>query len=444
MAGILGLASGQGASLNQDLIDKLKTGETKARVDPLSKKLENIDVEKEKISEIITKTNELLGTIKSFDLFVSGGVSAFDQKVANTTGDSVIFDAKDEKYLSIGVHNVEVKALAKRDVYNSKNINDNPTKTKINMGLLSIRSNGNTYTFDSTNKTYEQFAKEINAKKDLSSSIEEVQDGVYKFVIKSSKTGTSNNLSISGSVDTSLELSSNNVQIGSNSLIKINNIEYNRSSNDITIEGGLKIKAVQLGVSTISIDKDTKNITPSLVKFVEKYNELLTLVDTELYSGESNIKDKASLRSMLESVKDKLFSTYGKNDQLSIFNIGFDLDKSGFLTLDKNKLNDALNSNFDDLKSLFLGVAEKEGLGTQLKTVIDSFDSFSGILTTYQTSMDTRENELKEEKEKAIESLNNKYKLLALKFSAYGAIINQFESAFAGLKLIINQSTARN
>ncbi len=444
MAGILGLASGQGASLNQDLIDKLKTGETKAIIDPLSKKIENIDLEKEKISEIVTKSNELLETIKSFDLFVSGGVSAFDQKVANTTGDSVIFDAVDEKYLNIGVHNVEVGALAKRDVYNSKNINDNPTNTQMNIGTLDIEINGNTYTFDSSNKTYEQFAKEINAKEDLSSSIEEVQDGVYKLVIKSTKTGVSNNLSISSSVDTALELSSNNVQIGSNSLIKINNIEYNRSSNEITIEGGLKVTAVQLGVSTISIDKDITSVTPSLEKFAEKYNELVSLVDAELYSAESTIKDKASLRSMLESVKEKLFSTYGENDDLSIFNMGFDLDKSGFLTLDKSKLNDVLDNNFDDLKSLFLGVAEKEGLGTQLKTIIDNFDSFSGILTSYQNSMDTRETNLKEEKEKAIKNLDNKYELLALKFSAYGAIINQFESAFSGLKLTISQSTARN
>ncbi len=444
MAGVLGLASGQGASLNQDLIDKLKAGDTKATIGPLSKKLENIGLEKEKITEIIKKTNELLETIKSFDLFVSGGISAFDQKVANTTGDSVLFNAINEKQLSVGINNIEVKELATRDVYNSKNISSNPTSTKMTSGTLNIKINGNDYTFNSADKTYTQFAKEINAKEDLSASMEEVKDGVYKLVIKSAKTGVSNKLDISGTLSTSSELSINNVQPATNSLIKINNIDYSRSSNKITIEGGLKITAVQLGISTISIEKDTTKIAPSLEKFVEKYNELVTLVDDELYSGKSNINDKASLRSMLESIKDKLFSTYGKDDKLSIFNFGFDLNKSGFLVLDKDKLDTAINDKFDDLKSLFLGVAEKEGLGTQLKTIIDNMDSFSGILTNYQNSMDSRESELEKDKEKAIESLDNRYKLLSLQFSAYGVMINQFEAAFAGLKLTISQSTARN
>lgn len=35
--GILGLGSGQGASLNQELIDKLKSAERKAQVEPIEK-----------------------------------------------------------------------------------------------------------------------------------------------------------------------------------------------------------------------------------------------------------------------------------------------------------------------------------------------------------------------------------------------------------------------
>ena len=51
---------------------------------------------------------------------------------------------------------------------------------------------------------------------------------------------------------------------------------------------------------------------------------------------------------------------------------------------------------------------------------------------------------LEEEKEKAEKALNAKYEQLALQFSSYGAVINQMESSFSGLKMLIQQSTSGN
>ena len=47
-------------------------------------------------------------------------------------------------------------------------------------------------------------------------------------------------------------------------------------------------------------------------------------------------------------------------------------------------------------------------------------------------------------KEKAEKALNSKYEQLALQFSSYGALINQMESSFSGLKMMISQSTSGN
>ena len=66
--GVLGLGSGQAASLNQELIDKLKDAESTAKVKPIETDLEEWDIESEKITEIIAKANEFLETIKPFDL----------------------------------------------------------------------------------------------------------------------------------------------------------------------------------------------------------------------------------------------------------------------------------------------------------------------------------------------------------------------------------------
>jgi len=450
--GVLGLGTGA-ASLNNELIDKLKTAERASTVEPIETAIEEITGEggeSEKITEIIAKANELLDSIKSFDLYVSGGITAFDQKSANVSGDSASFDAVDETNLNEGTTTVDITALAKRDVFQSSAVAGTVKDTVISAGNLLIDVGDNNYTFDTTDKTYEELAAEINLKSDLTASVEQIGDDSYRLVIKSAESGTSNALTITGAASQTLgyttdgttEASGANIQEATNLEATVNGIEYNVSSNVITVDGGLKISALEIGTSSISIQKDTTTITPALEDFATKYNELVALIDEELYSADSTIDDKSTLRSMMEGIKGKLFNSYGTDDSLNLFNIGFELDKSGTLSIDSTKLNDMVENNIDDLKSLFLGVAEDEGLGTQLKTYLDDLDSFDGILTTYQENMTSRQEALEEEKEKAIEYLDSKYVSLAQQFADYNTIINQFEAQFSGLSMIIDEATS--
>lgn len=114
--GVLGLGSGQAASLNQDVIDKLKEADRASKVAPLEARIEDITSEggeAEKIAEITAKANELLDAIKPFDLYVTNGVTAFDQKTASTSGDSAVFDAADESKLNVGTTTIDITTLAK-------------------------------------------------------------------------------------------------------------------------------------------------------------------------------------------------------------------------------------------------------------------------------------------------------------------------------------------
>ena len=122
--GVLGLGSGQASALNSDLIEKLKTAEWKSAVEPIETKITNITGEKETFATINSKVKELLASIKPFDLFVSSGVNAFEQKSATTSGDSVTFDAVDLKALKKGFTTVSVSQLAQKDVYQSNITSD--------------------------------------------------------------------------------------------------------------------------------------------------------------------------------------------------------------------------------------------------------------------------------------------------------------------------------
>ena len=445
--GILGLGSGQASALNSDLIEKLKTAERKSTVEPYETKLENITTEKEAFSNIETKVSELLEAIKPFDLFVSGGVTAFEQKSATTSGDSVTFDAADVKSLNKGFTSVEVTQLAQKDVYQSNTFNAATKDTVINQGDLVI----NGETFDTTNKTYEQLATEITAKTGMNAAVEQVGSDSYRLVIKSEETGLDNKLTISGAAADVLNFNgtdpitgtTNHILEAKNLNAKVDGVRYDVASNSITVDG-LKITANKEGTSTINVVEDTTEVETQMQNFITKYNELVALVDSEAYNADSKIADKSAIRDIVNQIKTKLFGSYGENGDKSVFNFGIELAKDGGLSLDSKKFNEAVQNDIAGLKDLFLGSAENKGLGTLLKETLDEMKFSGGVLNTYESSMTSREKTLNDEKDKAEEALNKKYELLALQFSSYGAIINQMEASFSGLKMLIQQSTSGN
>ena len=450
--GVLGLGSGQASALNSDLIEKLKTAERKSAVEPIEKRIKNITGEKETFSTVKTKVSELLESIKPFDLFVSGGVTAFGQKSATTSGDSVTFDAADLQALKKGITTVSVSQLSQKDVYQSNAVDTTTKDAVINSGMLSIKvGSAVAEEFDTTNKTYKQLADEITSKTGMNAAVEQVGTNSFRLVIKSEESGIDNKLTITGAASQALGYTTNGTAISTsnhileakNMITKVDGVEYNVSSNNITVEG-LKITANKIGDSTINIAEDNTKVETQMKNFITKYNELVALVDTEVFSATSKLDDKASVREVLSQIKSKLFGTYGDSNDKSMFNYGIELDKYGGLTLDSTKFNKVVQEDMSSLKDVFLGKAEKKGVGTQLKELLSDMSLTGGILDTYDKGITTRETKLNSEKEKAENTLNVKYEQLALQFASYGSLINQMESSFSGLKMLIQQSNSGN
>lgn len=437
--GVLGLGAGQAASLNSDLIEKLKTAERKSAVAPIEAKIEKMVKEKETFSTIEKKVAELLESIKPFDLFVSGAVTAFEQKSATTSGDSVTFDAADVKALKKGFTSVEIKTLAQKDVYQTNDVTGVQKDQVIGKGDLIV----NGQVFKTDNLTYKQLADEINTKEGMSASLEQVGTDSYRLVIKSKESGLDNALLITGDAKSALglDVTENHKQTAQNMKATVDGVEYNVSSNSLVVDG-LKISANKAGISTINVTEDNSQIEAQMKNFVDKYNELVALIETETLGSDSSLNDRSSIKGIVNQIKDKLFGSYGAAGDKSVFNFGIELDKFGGLSIDSKKFNEAVQKDMVGLKDLFIGSAEKKGLGTVLKETLDTMKFTGGVLNSYDAAMKTREKLLNENKEKAEKSLDVKYQQLALQFSSYGALINQMESSFSGLKLMIQQSVA--
>ena len=450
--GILGLGQGQAASLNSDMLEKLKAVDRKATVEPIEKKLEKFENEKKVISEVTTKVNELYDAVKVFSLNQSTGTNAFQQKSANVSGDGVVFDSDDLSSLKTGSMRVQVQKLAQKDVWQSNPISGSKTDT-VNAGIITINGTN----IDTSTMSYTKLTEEINKISGVQASLVDSSDGTFRLSVKSTETGTANKINFntkdilgndlgvsSGAAklfgDGSALSDSLNVLKAQNMQLKADGVDYSSSSNTVTIDG-LKITATKKGGdSTINIENDTTTLSDQMKNFADKFNELRATIENEIYSADASVDNKGALRDMLATVKNELFGT-GSGKQ-SIFDFGFSLDeKSGDIIFNKKDFEASIKNGTADLEALFAGTADKKGIATSMDELI-STNGVTKSLLDYEINMLEREERLKKDKETAETTLDNKYSLMAQQFASYGVMINQMESSFSGLKMLILQSQA--
>lgn len=431
--GILGLGQGQAASLNSDMLEKLKAVDRKATVEPIEKKLEKFESEKKVISDVTTKVNELFDAVKVFSLNQSTGTNAFQQKSANVSGDGVVFDSDDLSALKTGSMRVQVQKLAQKDVWQSNPISGSKTDT-VNAGIITINGTN----IDTSTMSYTKLTEEINKISGVQASLVDSSDGKFRLAIKSTETGTANKITIGGGASTPFGFT--NVLPAQDMQLKADGVDYSSSSNTITIDG-LKITATkETGDSTINIENDTTTLSAQMKNFADKFNELRATIENEIYSADASVDNKGALRDMLATIKNQLFGT-GAGDK-SIFSFGFSLDeKSGDILFNQKDFEASIKNGTADLEALFAGTPDKKGIATSMDEAI----SISGVtknLLDYEINMLEREERLKKDKETAETTLDNKYSLMAQQFASYGVMINQMESSFSGLKMLILQSQA--
>lgn len=446
--GILGLGSSGSVDLSSELITKLKTAESKSTLDPITTSKEDTQAELDALTEIQTMVSELLDLVDDFDLYTSG-TNIFNEVTATTTGTSVSFNAADTSKLNPGTIDVTVEQLAQKDVYQSDTIADtSSTITSTGTGgKISISiGTADPIEFSTDGKTYEDLVTEMNYNSKLDVSLEQVDDTNYRIIIKSKDSGTANALTISqSSVDIGFQTEANHVLKAQNMKAKIDGVDYDVSSNKVTMQSGLIIQAVSIGDSSISMERDTSTIVTRISDIATKYNDLVDLIDSYTLGDEDNaatISDSSTLKTMMTSIKEILFDSYGLDNEENMFIYGISFDSDGYMNVDTTALTTAVTDNYDDIKELFTGYAEKEGIGTRLKTYLDSLDSSTGLLTTYENKLNDSINTLNDDYDTASDKLDEKYTAMSTQFAAYTVLITQMENAFASLQLIIDGATS--
>jgi flagellar hook-associated protein 2 len=204
-----------------------------------------------------------------------------------------------------------------------------------------------------------------------------------------------------------------------------NPVTLQRSSNVITdaIPGVTLALAKTTGTSAVSVNvaRDNGAVKDNIKKLVTAFNDLVTLVNKDtaydvttktgaLLYNESTVKGFVSQIRQALSAPVAGLTTYGSAGE-----IGFKTNRDGTITLEDAKLDSALSSNYNAVKSLFINQATVAGVAQRVNQAIDAIDDVaSGSLTGRKNSLTKQISSLTDQisrKETAISAYEERLKI---------------------------------
>lgn len=232
-----------------------------------------------------------------------------------------------------------------------------------------------TVTISSTNNSLQGIRDAINnAKIGVTATI--VNDGgatPYRLALSTDSIGKTNSMKISVSGDATVAGLLGHDPAGTQNLketvtaqnaeFTVNGLFVSKASNSITdvIQGvTLNLAKITTSATTLTVARDTASVTTSVNAFVKAYNDLSkTLTDLTSYNpttkqagllhGDSTARTiQNQLRSMLGSSITGMTGSYS-----SLSQIGITTQQDGTLVADSTKLQNAINTNFNDIAGLF-------------------------------------------------------------------------------------------
>ena len=254
-----------------------------------------------------------------------------------------------------------------------------------------------------------------------------------RLVYSSSETGEGNDLVITNDTGAAEldrlsttggtgNISAANIQSAQNAIAYIDGIEVQSESNEFenTIQNvSFEVNEVSpkdangdLQATTLDIGYDKEGLEKKIRDFVENYNSLIDEINTLTRYGESELEEDGALAgdSLLRGIQTTMANIVGGNVSASslggLFQVGIEFNDDGKLEIGttdfglgtgEDRLEDALEDNFDEIAKLFTD--ENEGIATRLYEFADEYTSYGGLISLReQTAKDNRE-ELYDERE---------------------------------------------
>lgn len=148
------------------------------------------------------------------------------------------------------------------------------------------------------------------------------------------------------------------LQVAQNAMFKVNGLDVTKSSNTVTdaVEGlTLNLKAVTTSPVTLQVGLDDTALKSTLDSLVSAYNKIRGNLKDQQEKDATLAKETtpSSLERGLRNILRETVSTYG----LSLSDIGMSFDRTGVLSLNKTKLDEAIAADPAVLEKVFSNTA---------------------------------------------------------------------------------------
>lgn len=224
-----------------------------------------------------------------------------------------------------------------------------------------------------------------------------------------------------------------------NASITVDGVDYQRTKNTglTDIVSGITFSLIGEGTATINVTEDTSAIKENITKLITTFNDIITEIDTnDDFNEETELWGSLAKFPSMRSGKDILLSILGSevaaNDNIrTYFDLGFEVNKDGSISLDESVLNSMMTSNFDDIKTFFIGTTAGTGvtgMGDLLNDQIKSYTQSTGLIDNETDAIDDRIKRLEDQIEEESERLDKRYETMAQQFVRLDSYMRQMES----------------
>ncbi len=445
MAGTLStLGIGSKGALSYDIIDKLKKADTESIIKPIEQKLELNKLKQDKLSELTKSVREL-----NTEVVAMSDPALYSAKETSLAGSTIAVETTEKA--KAGSYSFDVLNLATNDIKQSQNgyAYDEALMGAGSMTLqIGSGADQKSFTIDvSSTDSIKDVVKKINEGTDgkIEASLLNVGGtDPYHLVLKSTQTGASNNITVTG--DYAFD------QVGDgakDATFDFDGIQITRASNKIDdLVEGMTITLEKEGKTNVTIKQDNGKLIEGMEKFVEKYNSLVqaftestkfdkTHQSTGLFQGNTSIRTAATM------LKDALILTASKAGK-TIGSFGLEQQRDGTLVFNKSDFEAALKEDPKSVEDFFRGTDGRNGAFNRLESAIfDIKTSSSGMLKSLAKNLDDRATRLEEQQKTAQKRLDDRYNIMAKKFASYDSVIAKLNSQGDTLTAMIDAALAQ-
>ncbi|MCH1920591.1 flagellar filament capping protein FliD [Shewanella sp. A3A] len=369
-----------------------------------------------------------------------GNTSTFEALTTKLSNDDYLSATASEDAVA-GSYKLEVEQLAESQKLGSAAVAD--VTSSIGSGSVSFTVNDASFSIDiaSEDSLQDVVSKINNARGNsgVTATIVNSDEGA-KLVLTSNETGEANQITVAASDDSGTALSDlftmTELQAAQDSIIYVDGLKVTSDSNSVddAITGvTLTLTDADLEESTtLTISHNTSRPKSAITAFVTAYNSMMTTVanlssfDADTQKS-SVLQGDATIRSIESQFRNAISSMFDTGSgSMALTNFGISTSRDGTLSIDSDKLDDALKNHADEVKQFF--TVEDTGFADRLRGVSQSYSQTGGIIDSRNDSLDRKMDRITEQREQLNRKMDAFKARLTAQYNAMDLLVGQLNS----------------